>query len=93
MQNPVTAERNIRNLDIIGKTLVKYSISNEPISPEVANLIALLVAECRVYSAIRDNLTDEVSIDITNGVEQERASVSDAADAIIEDLRKDGINL
>lgn len=93
MQNPITAERNIGNLDIIGKTLVQYSITNEPISPEIANLIALLVAECRVYSAIRDNLSDEATKFILGGIAEERASVSDAADAIIEDLRKDGINL
>lgn len=93
MENPVTAERNIENLDIIGKTLVQYARHNEPISPEVANLIALLVAECRVYSSVRDNLSDEATKFILGGINEERASVADAADAIIEDLRKDGINL
>jgi hypothetical protein len=97
--NTIDAPTNIKNLDIIGSTLTKYIRENKPIDPALASLIVILLAECRVYSVIRDSnlINDEYSEQIKdilthNKVEDEK-TVSDAADEIIADLRKNGINI
>jgi len=93
METPITAERNIENLDLIGKTLVKVIAGEKFPDPNTLALLTVLVAECRVYSTVRDNGSDDGSKFILDGLAKDKQSISDAADAILEDLRNDGINL
>jgi hypothetical protein len=95
----ITAQQNITNIDLIGKTIVSYATKGQSIDPSTASLLAILIAECRVYSTIRDGdiLKDEGTEFIKKGIDivtkQEEDSISDIADSIIADLRKSGINL
>ena len=63
-----------------------------------ASALAFLVADCRIYSTIRDQtlLTDENSTVIVAEMKDWKSheqDLSDAADAIIADLRNSGINI
>ncbi len=94
----IDAQTNVQNLDIIGRILVNVS-KGKPIDSMAALLCSTLLAECRVYSTRRDNdlVNDDNSQIIKNEIEQfkqeEQNSVSDAADEILADLRKNGINI
>lgn len=108
--NPIdnlTAEYNIANLDHIGRFLTASIRANAPIMPMHAALIAKLIADCRVYSTIRDQavLKDNTSTNLLAEMlkhqteaqaEDESLSngtASEVADSIIAELRKNGINL
>ena len=66
-------------------------------------MISVLVAQCRNYSTVRDQdtLTDETSRFVLDHIskteqskqEKEENSITDAADEIINDLRKSGISI
>ena len=94
----IDAQTNVQNLDIIGRILVNVS-KGKPIDSMTALLCSTLLAECRVYSTRRDNdlVNDDNSQIIKNEIAQfkqeEQNSVSDAADEILADLRKNGINI
>ena len=98
----VTAKQNMDNLDLMGATILGFAKRGIPIDPFVAAALSALVAECRVYSTFRDTeLTDETSNIIRSEVDrlmkqQEKSnenSVSAAADEILSELRKSGINI
>lgn len=99
----VSSQENIANLDLIGETLIRYAKSGKSIDPNTALMISILVAQCRNYSTVRDQdtLTDETSKIVLDHIgkteqkarEQEDNSITDAADEIINDLRKSGINI
>lgn len=101
--NDISAQENIANLDLIGQTLIRYAKSNKPIDPNTALMISVLVAQCRNYSTVRDQdtLTDETSRFVLDHIskteqskqEKEENSITDAADEIINDLRKSGISI
>lgn len=94
----ITAQQNADTLDLIGKILVAYATKGEPIDSFTASALAILASDCRIYSTIRDqdSLTDENSrsvIDALNQAKTYEQDLSDAADAIIVDLRNSGINI
>lgn len=99
----IDAQTNAKNLDTVGGTLLNFARQGKTIDPATAMLLAFLLAECRNYSTKRDSdsLDDETSNimrDHLKGAEdaaakQEEVSASEAADEIINDLRKSGINL
>jgi hypothetical protein len=101
--NIINAKTNITNIDLVGETLLKFARRGESIDPTTAALLAMLVAECRNYSTVRDSdtLDDPMSKlmrDYFNSVKeeeqkQENVSASEIADEIINELRKCGINL
>ena len=101
--NIINAKTNLTNLDLVGETLLKFARKGESIDPPTALLLAMLVAECRNYSTVRDSdtlddPTSKLMRDHFNSVreeeqKQESVSASDAADEIINELRKSGINL
>ena len=94
---------NAQNLDAIGSILLSAAKGNIIIDTDKAAILASLVAQCRIYSTNRDaeHLTDPTSVIIREtekllreqGAKSEEQSVSDAADEIVEDLRKSGINI
>lgn len=98
----ITAKQNMDNLDLIGATILSFAKRGVPIDPLVSLSLSALIAECRVYSTLRDaELDDENSLIIrveidrmnkANTAKQEQ-SVSDAADEIMDELRKSGINI
>lgn len=99
----IDAKTNAKNLDMVGGTLLNYARRGKSIDAQTAMMIALLLAECRNYSTMRDaeTLDDETSkmmLDhlTTSGTaanQREEVSASEAADEIVNDLRKSGINL
>jgi len=100
--NTITAQENINNLDLLGKTIMGFYTSGKSIDPVTASLLVVLVADCRVYSTARDaDRLNDIGSDIIKKVfeevnpssNEETNSVSDVADSIIADLRKSGINL
>lgn len=101
--NIIDAQTNAKYLDTIGETLVKFVRQGKNIDSQTALMLALLLAECRNYSTVRDEalLQDETSKIMRDHLarsaaaanQEEEVSVSDAADEIINDLRKSGINL
>jgi len=96
--NIINAQTNVQNLDIVGRILLAAS-KGRLIDSMTANLCAALIAECRVYSTNRDAdlVTDSSSKIIKDEIarfkQEEQKSVSDAADAIVDDLRKNGISI
>jgi hypothetical protein len=97
----ISATENANNLDIVGKYLTHLA-KGGTIDPITAATLVFLLADCRVYTAFRDSdsLNDETSNGIrgmiaqcNDEIQRERDLVSAAADEIIADLRKDGINI
>jgi len=108
MQNEkisMTAETNITHLDIIGRLLTEAVSSGRGLTPEQCSLLVMAVADCRVYSTVRDQetLTDETSkilLAELNSASSEPSAESDQdgaaneiAASITEDLRKSGIDI
>lgn len=101
--NNISPLDNAQNLDAIGSILLSAAKGNIIIDTDKAAILASLVAQCRIYSTNRDaeHLTDPTSVLIREtekvlrdrGEANEAQSVSDAADEIMEDLRKSGINI
>lgn len=94
----ITAQQNADTLDLIGKILVAYATKGEPIDSFTASALAILASDCRIYSTIRDqeSLNDENSAIILGEMKafkNHEQDLSDAADAIIADLRNSGINI
>lgn len=97
----LTPDENAQNLDAIGSILLSAAKGNINIDATRAAILASLVAQCRIYSVHRDALTDPTSVLIREteklmkeqGEKSEEQSVSDAADEIVDDLRKSGINI
>jgi hypothetical protein len=94
---------NAQNLDAIGSILLRAARGEIIIDMDKAMILASLVAQCRIYSTNRDaeHLNDPTSVIIReteklmkeHGEKSEEQSISDAADDIMEDLRKSGINI
>jgi hypothetical protein len=97
----LTPDENAQNLDAVGSILLSAANGNIKIDATKAAILASLIAQCRIYSVHRDALTDPTSVLIREtekvlrdrGEANEAQSVSDAADEIMEDLRKSGINI
>ena len=94
----ISAQENVNTLDLIGKILVAYATKGVPMDPMTASSLAILASDCRVYSTVRDqeSLTDENSKSVLSVFAAQKTyekDLSDAADAIIADLRKSGINI
>jgi hypothetical protein len=94
----LSAQENADTLDLIGKTLFAFVGHGTPIDSATASVLAILLADCRVYSAIRDqdSLTDENTrsiLGVMSEVKTHQQDLSAAADSIIADLRKSGINI
>lgn len=97
----ISSEENAQNLDAIGSLLVSAAKGERVIDATTAAILASLVAQCRIYSVYRDSLNDPTSVFIREAEKivtdfsekTEEKSVSDAADEIMEDLRKSGINI
>jgi hypothetical protein len=53
-ENPVSAEQNSMNLDSLGRHLTQIGVYGGNIDSKTALALARLAAECRVYSAYRD---------------------------------------
>ena len=100
--NTITAQENINNLDLLGKTIIGFCTSGKSIDPVTASLLAVLVADCRVYSTARDadrlsdigsDIIKKVFDEVNPSSNEETISVSEVADSIIADLRNSGINI
>ena len=99
--NTITPNENAENLDAVGSILLSAAKGNTNIDAPTAAILASLIAQCRIYSVHRDALTDPTSVLIREteklmkeqGEKSEEKSVSDAADEIVDDLRKSGINI
>lgn len=101
--NTISAQENIANLDLIGETLIRCAKAGRSLDPTSILMISVIVAQCRNYSTVRDqdSLTDPTSkivLDHINKTEENKQkheddSVNDAAEEIINDLRKSGINI
>jgi len=94
----LSAQGNVNTLDLIGKILVAYASKGLPMDSITASFLAILVSDCRVYSTVRDqdSLTDENSktvLSIFAAQKTYEQDLSAAADSIIADLRKSGINI
>ena len=96
--NIINAQTNVQNLDIVGRILLAAS-KGRRIDSMTALLCSSLIAECRVYSTRRDSefVSDDnsqiIKDEIARFKQEEQNSVSSAADEIVEDLRKSGINI
>lgn len=101
--NNISPLDNAQNLDAIGSILVSAARGSTTIDATKAAILASLVAQCRIYSTNRDaeHLNDPTSVIIREteklmkeqGEKSEEQSISDAADEIVDDLRKSGINI
>lgn len=97
----LTPDENAQNLDAIGSILLSAANGNIKIDATKAAILASLVAQCRIYAVHRDALTDPTSVLIREtekvlreqGEKNAEQSISDAADEIMDDLRKSGINI
>lgn len=99
--NTISADKNAANLDIVGRYLTLLA-KGGTIDQLTASALVLLLADCRVYSTFRDSdsLNDATSNDIRSlfakvkeEQKREQDDISAAADDIINDLRKSGINI
>lgn len=99
--NTISADKNAYNLDIVGRYLTHLA-KGGIIDQLTASALVLLLADCRMYSTFRDSdsLNDATSNDIRSLVakvkeemQREQDDISAAADDIINDLRKSGINI
>jgi hypothetical protein len=95
----IDAQTNVQNLDIVGRILLNASKGGKHLDSMTALLCSSLIAECRVYSTRRDSefVSDDnsqiIKDEIARFKQEEQNSVSSAADEIVEDLRKSGINI
>jgi hypothetical protein len=99
--NTISADKNAANLDLVGRYLTHLAKGGF-IDQLTASALVLLLADCRVYSTFRDSdsLKDETSNNIRSLLakvkeeqKREQDDISAAADDIINDLRKSGINI
>lgn len=103
----INCDDNVKNIDLVGKFLLNSATSGRGVDPLTCAQLAAILVDCRLYSTVRDR--DIISHDLNKNFlaivsvmeqmerekqqEQQDNSVEDAAQQIIDDLRKSGINI
>lgn len=103
----INCDDNVKNIDLVGKFLLNSSTSGRGVDPLTCAQLAAILVDCRLYSTVRDR--DIISHDLNKNFlaivsvmeqmerekqqEQQDNSVEAAAQQIIDELRKSGINL
>jgi len=100
----ITAQHNIKTLDLLGASIMSNMKANQPIPVELLPLIMEAIAQVRIYCTFRDQkeLTDANSLAVIAaarvlnkrgiGSKPSDAEPTDAAaEEILADLRKSGV--
>lgn len=103
----INCDDNVKNIDLVGKFLLNSATSGRGVDPLTCAQLAAILVDCRLYSTVRDR--DIISHDLNKNflaivsvmeqvAQQEKQqeqtnSVESAAQEIIDELRKSGINI